>query len=330
MTFLELILKFQRNARYRTGFTAEDIRKMITENNIFRDEMGDEMFSENPDFECYKYSVKESVKAYTRNKENMIKAHKALIREINNKTNWNFSDDFFPPIPISNTFERLMYIAKFLQDSQRSINELEDVLWVSRRTIEDDLKKLRGNDDDPIQICGKKFIIKDTERKSGTLSFQSTAHPFFLTYNLTQVISVLKGLKLMSENSAYSYYSASAAADIWNQLSDYAKNRILTVGKDLLKEDIEWYKSLEKDKDFAFLTEYDCSRTAGCGTLLDCLKNQKSCYIEYADRKAGEFIAIKKVVSFENNSVTAETENGMETFELEKVLKSSYYEEKLI
>ena len=120
----------------------------------------------------------------------------------------------FPPIPVSNTFERLMFIAKYLQGKDSKISDLPDILWVSNRQIETDLSRLRGLDD-PIQVCGKKFYIPDTEREDGRITFQSTAHPVFLAENLTQILIMLKGLKAMAENPMFRPYAESSAKEIW-------------------------------------------------------------------------------------------------------------------
>ena len=55
-----------------------------------------------------------------------------------------------------------MFIAKYLQDENNRISDLTGKLWVSERTIEEDMKRLR-DDVDPIQVCGKKFFISGTE-----------------------------------------------------------------------------------------------------------------------------------------------------------------------
>jgi hypothetical protein len=85
-----------------------------------------------------------------------------------------------------------------LQTPEASISELEDILYVSSKTLGDDLKKLKGDGDDLLEVMGQKLTV-DFDRKKGKLYFPSTVHPLFLTFNLTQVITTLEGLKLMSE-----------------------------------------------------------------------------------------------------------------------------------
>ena len=99
------------------------------------------------------------VKAYSRDKDNAIRMFREFVDCLETK-GIQFGEIKFPPIPVSNSFERLMFIAKYLQDEKSRVDDLQDVLWISSRQVEEDLKRLRGVDD-PIQVCGKKFYIPD-------------------------------------------------------------------------------------------------------------------------------------------------------------------------
>ena len=186
----------------------------------------------------------------------------------------------FPPIDSYNSFERLMFIAKYLQDERHKKSDIADRLWVSEQTINADIRKLLGEDDDPIQICGKVFSIDEVEHSRGQVHFSSTAHPLFLTENLSQIIVTLKGLKTMAENPLYTEYAKLTAANIWEQLSDYAKMRIRFVLSKLLPEDLSWYESLRKDDGCSFRTEVRCSQG---NNILDCIKNGKFFFVEYSE-----------------------------------------------
>ena len=222
-------------------------------------------------------NIKDSVRKYTRDKDIAIHIYRDFLMFLERKD--VKVDVSFPPIAISNSFERLMFIAKYLQDPRHKISDLPDLLWISERTVEEDMKKLRGDHDDPIQVCGKVFKIMDLERSSGSVYFPSTAHPLFLSPNLTQVLVTLKGLKEMSKNPLYAQYAHIAAADIWEQLSDYAKTRIHYVLAELLPEELTWYESLRKNDNESFYSEYSCSINEN--VILDCFKNGKPFYIEY-------------------------------------------------
>ena len=229
-------------------------------------------------------NIRNSVMAYSSNKDTAIALYRDLIVFLTGK-GVSVPPIAFPPIPISNTFERLMFIATYLQDENNRISDLSEKLWISERTIEEDMKRLR-DDVDPIQVCGKKFFISGTERRDGGIRFQSTAHPIFLAENLTQVLVMLKGLRVMAENPLYEPYALQTGREIWNQLSVYAKNRIRFVLQDLMPEDSSWYEKLaEVNDDYYFHTETACSQiyNSGSSVILDCIKNGKPFCVEYEE-----------------------------------------------
>lgn len=251
-------------------------------------------------------NIKACVKAYTHDKDGAIEMFKAFTDFLaENGIHFNV---VFPPIPVSSSFERLMFISKYLQEPVHTIAELPDVLWVSDRTIEEDLKRLRGVND-PIQVCGRRFSIPDTERHDGQLTFASTAHPLFLTENLTQVLVMLKGLKLMSENPLYRSYAEQTASEIWEQLSLYAKNRIHFVLGKLLPEDLSWYDGL-KSSNRSFYTEEMCSRVRndGASVVLNCFKNGKTFCVEYDGHLYQNCVVIQG--TFKNGQLEIDCSDG--------------------
>ncbi len=274
-----------------------------------------------------KESIKLSVKLYTRNKDRAIEIYKKYLNFLNTK---KFHVDItFPPIPVSITFERIMFIAKYIQNPENKISDLKDVLWVGPRTIENDLAILKGIKN-PIQVNGKRFVIEDIERSRGTVSMPSTAHPIFLTSNITQIIVTLKGLKLMSQNSAFKVYAEEMARSIWTQLSDYAKNRILYVMENLIPDELEWYKNLNIKKDDSFYNEIRCSSTEGAGCVLDCLKNGKECFVEYQEIEKTTFYENCKILKYLDDKIRIECKGKLFDLEIDKILRSSYTLEELI
>lgn len=276
--------------------------------------------------------IKECVTEYTHDKDSAISMFKAFVLYLQ-RNGVDVQVDF-PPIPVSNTFERLMFIAKYLQDSSHFITDLPDLLWVSSRTVEEDLRRLRGQID-PIQVCGKEFHITDTVREDGRLYFLSTAHPLFLAENLTQVLIMLKGLKEMSANPLYEQYAMQTASDIWMQLSDYAKERIHFVLSDLLPDDYAWYASLEKPVITGFYTEEMCSRVGNTGVsvMLDCMKNQKDFCVEYETEDGTVFYKgcqfIEQSYKAAPASIDVECSKGRVTLLFDKVIRSAYTAEEL-
>jgi hypothetical protein len=222
-----------------------------------------------------------------------------------------------------------MFIAKYIQNPENKISDLKDVLWVGPRTIENDLAILKGIKN-PIQVNGKRFVIEDIERSRGTVSMPSTAHPIFLTSNITQIIVTLKGLKLMSQNSAFKVYAEEMARSIWTQLSDYAKNRILYVMENLIPDELEWYKNLNIEKDDSFYNEIRCSSTEGAGCVLDCLKNGKECFVEYQENEKTTFYENCKILKYLDDKIRIECKGKLFDLEIDKILRSSYTLEELV
>lgn len=284
--------------------------------------------------EYLRYSIKSSVKAYSSNKDMAIALYKDFVLYLDEQGVKIPAIDF-PPVPVSVTFERLMFIAKYLQEEEHRISDLEDILWVSSRTIEDDISRLRGLND-PIQVCGKKFFIPDTERHDGRIQFLSTAHPLFLSENLTQVLIMLKGLKKMSEDPLYKPYAEQSAREIWNQLSVYARKRIRCVLRELLPEDLEWYESLSgSHAENSFETEEACSRICneGPSVMLDCLKNDKPFCMEYAeDCKVMLYkdCVFEKPITHDESGYVVNCSGGRIRVKFANVLRSAYTVEELI
>ena len=280
------------------------------------------------DSEDIGFAIKDSVCAYTRNKDNAIAIYKHFLSFLKEKN--IIIEVQFPPISIANDFERLMFIAKYLQDPRHKISDLEDCLWIGKRTIEEDIKKLRGEHKDSIQICGKVFKIDDMERGRDVVNFPSTAHPLFLTPNLTQVLVTLKGLKTMSEDPLYAEYAKLTASDIWEQLSDYAKTRIYYVLSELMPENLSWYEGLKKQDDEYFYSEYRCSSNGN--VVLDCMKNGKSFCVEYNSENGTVLLSNCVFIpgSVQSQSIEVTSNQGQQRLYFDRILKSAYTIEELV
>ena len=279
-------------------------------------------------------NIKESVTIYSSNKDTAIAMYRDFLAFLERK-GIDVPDVSFPPIPVSSSFERLMFIAKYLQDQNNRISQLPELLWVSPRTVEEDLRRLRGYDD-PIQVCGKKFCIPDADRQGGSIQFPSTAHPLFLAENLTQILVMLKGLKKMSEDLLYEPYALQSGWEIWDQLSPYAKNRIRYVLKELLPEDYSWYEILDAESDeYHFHSEESCSQihNEGAHVILNCIKNGKSFCVEYDDE--GKVRLYKDCVmepgSYRANpgSIIVSCKEGLVKLQFDHIIRSAYTVEEL-
>lgn len=303
---------------------------MKTARNLLKGE-GEAALIQQECFENSEYlahNIQLSVKAYARNKDIAIRIYKDFLRFLKAKSGIDVFVQF-PPVSVSNTFERLMFIAKYLQDPRHKTTDLPDLLWVSQRTINDDIKRLRGDHEDPIQVSGKVFTIDDLEKRKDTVYFPSTAHPLFLTPNLTQVLVTLKGLKAMSSDPLYAEYAHLAAADIWEQLSDYAKTRIHFVLAELLPEDLSWYESLRKTDDECFYSEVRCS---GSSVVLDCMKNGKAFCVEYDTEDGSCFYKQCTFIphTYDGNGIDVNSAGGRVHLVFEKIIRSAYTVEEIM
>lgn len=262
---------------------------------------------------AYVYSVKEAVLAYSSKKDSAITIFKLLTAFIERTLGIAISIEY-PPIPVSNSFERLMFIAKYLQDEKSNIKDLPDILWVNERTIEADLAKLRGYDGDPLQICGKEFVIDDDniDRADGFVHFKSTVHPFFLTCNLTQVIGILKVLDELAKKDEWRGYIEPLSNQIWQQLSEYGKNRARFVLNELMPNDSDLIEKLDAAIDNTFYSECMCTNI-GSNALMESMKNGKSCYIEYKDGDHTMFYENVIIKRYESEGYVVEV-NGRELF----------------
>jgi len=285
--------------------------------------------------ECIALDIRATIKSYARCKDNAIRIFQEYIGFLKSNYGCNIDIDF-PPIPVSISLERQMYILKLLQDRpEMSVEDVSELLLISERTVEADFAKLKGLDDDPLQVMGQRLVV-EFDRTNGEIKFPSTVHPLFLTNNLTQIISLLEGLKVQEVKPGFENYARNSAKTMWAQLSDYARNRIIEICCPLLSLDAAWYKELDLevsqivDKDL-FLSERQCSRIEGAGCVLDCLKNQKSCVVEYlSEDEKVDLYQVSKVTDYNTGSVWVDVDGRIIELELDKILRSAYSIEELL
>ena len=314
----EFIEKYEHNQKYHLPMKIDGIQKLLTEENA---KYGFKAQAHYEEPEYFEYNFRNSVQNYKRNKDNAIKVYKQFLEFL--KPKGIVVDVTFPPIPVSNSFERLMFIAKYFHEPNKKISDLSNILWVDQRTIKDDIKKLMGIDKDPLQVCGKKFEIPEMDSKNDTLKFESTAHPLFLTPNITQLIVTLKGLKEMSENPLYGNSAKITAAIIWEQLSDYAKKRIPEVLKELLLEDPSWYENLEKVDNEMFHLERAFS--TGTNIIFYSIKDRKSFCVEVLDGADKRIYTNCRTVDLDNSgNFSIMCDQGEKTLSLKNVIQTAY------
>ena len=280
------------------------------------------------------FSIRDCVKAYNRDKDKAICMFRDFVGFLE-KNGFEIKKEVeFPPIPIMNSFERLMFIAKYMQDEGHSRSDLPDILWHSQTTIDNDFSRLLNEDNpDSIQVLGKPFVITGSRSHGGKVDFESTAHPLFLTPNLTQVILILEGLKVKAENSIFETEAMITASDIWNQLSDYARSRIrFVLSECLMIEDLAWYESLAHLDDAGNSFHTEKKNTKDRGFIFDCVKNHTVPFcIEYNDN--GKTTILKDCTGekiIKGEEITVRTGSGIHKLRIKDIARVAYTIEELL
>lgn len=227
-----------------------------------------------PDLEDHLHSaISTAVKGNSHSKQNAIVMAKSFVDFLNTECGGKISIAY-PRVNVSNSLERQMEIVRLLQEEGMTVDELENRLWVDVRS-------------------------------RGRISFSSKVHPFFLTSNLTQVITMLEGLHEMSKKAGWRKYALIQAAVIWTQLSEPARKRIAEVS-DFLGLDLKWYEQLvNHDSHSLFHDEWICSGEDKGDSLLLCYKNSQPCALQYQDENDRDVIVEEcRIISYIGESVT--------------------------
>ncbi|EEG79113.1 hypothetical protein [Dethiobacter alkaliphilus] len=199
--------------------------------------------------------------------------------------------------------ERWVYLLRETERSEHGqgsmkITEIADKLGCSKRSLELDIKR--------ITLTGFKLLgqnIKLVDEENSVLNMQSTPHPIVLMQNISQILVLLEGLRAMEKVQAYSTFAHYTAINIWNQLTEYAQNKILDA-LELMGQDanIDWYLNLSSDSNMVnrFLSETKMSETDPMSQLMYLAKNQMPFNLTYQDEKGQQAELQDCTVSFFN------------------------------
>ncbi len=228
-------------------------------------------------------AIKESVASYVKDHNTAINIYKNYLAFL--KKEYGVTVDVEFPPTFNSQFDRQMYIVKSIHQRKYRAADMADELWLSEKTISGDLQEL----EDGITILGQNLKIhrQDVIDRNAGLN---TVHPLFLAANLTQIVVLLRGLEQQAQDPAYHEYAVRLAANIWSELSDYGRSRIMTVSEQL-NLNIEWFDMLEEKRNQGlYSTEAHCSYNDGVGNVLDFLKNGKRCTIEIRHQNGTEIL----------------------------------------
>ena len=146
-------------------------------------------------------AIKESVKSLTTDKGMAIKRYKLFIQWLQR----NLTEDIhveWPPIDVSSRIDRLVYIMRTFHEQPGNIAAfLSEKLWMSERTIEDDLSSIQYDVAVDNSFLNQSFQINGIARANGSVHFLSSVHPMLLMENLTSVAVMIQALLEKARNA---------------------------------------------------------------------------------------------------------------------------------
>ncbi len=122
-------------------------------------------------------------------------------------------------VPQSEESRRLKLIQS-IQEEPRTLEEMQQLLWVSKRTLQSDLKDLRqGKGLFPLELKVK--------TKNNKVQYTCSVHPIFMAFNLTALAELMIGVKqVLTSDVLYRKPFEMIEQQIWTQLTPYAKQQL--------------------------------------------------------------------------------------------------------
>lgn len=284
-------------------------------------------------------AVRETVKACTSSKASAIRRLKGFIRKLESETDERY-DIAWPPIDIDRDFERMIYMMRALQerpdlgDEKTIVDYLSNTLWIGDRTINDDLSRMNNADHShQATLLNNTLAVNGMTRSGGKITFLSTAHPVLLIENLTCITMMLNAMLEKAEDPKLHDGLMLTVGHIWNQLTDYARKRIIEASIKWYGEDSEAVARLRKltataDK-LQFVPEANAFSSIE-GQLMHYMKIEARCLLEYEEEGSALFcIGVPKMNHDIDNSIYILTDNGEKVSIPFKAIRSCKIEARL-
>ena len=204
------------------------------------------------------------------------------------------------------------------KDDAQVIVDLMDTLKVSKKTMQNSLRKLdpklsevaQPSDSAPFRIGGHAMHVDihcEEIKKRGDRSYYTpnTLHPLVFQFNVTQTAATLMALQNAYDRGEYGTYCSDVALDIWCQLTDYCKERIRLIFTLNNPEFKDFLDMLEQDLEAGrfpdFKTEYMMAEGATIQEQLDyAYKDTHKCNITL--NKGGAVTTYQKIRIFKNDA----------------------------
>lgn len=265
-------------------------------------------------------AVRETVKACTSSKASAIRRLKGFIRKLESETDERY-DIAWPPIDIDRDFERMIYMMRALQerpdlgDEKTIVDYLSNTLWIGDRTINDDLSRMNNADHShQATLLNNTLAVNGMTRSGGKITFLSTAHPLLLIENLTCITMMLNAMLEKAEDPKLHDGLMLTVGHIWNQLTDYARKKVIEASIKWYGEDSEAVARLQNltitaDR-LQFVPETNVFNNVE-GKLMRYMKMEIKCRLEY--EKEGSMQpceGIPRGILVETNSIKIQTSDG--------------------
>lgn len=312
----------EKRVKYISGVDEQAARNLLIGNANYslKNQMGEVFFQDRPENERLELAIYESITAYSGSKHTALKIYREYIKHLDEIFDADIASIDLPEnLPTTQT-ERIIYMAKYFHDKENKRSDLRYKLFVSEQTISADLTKLRGEDSEPVTVCGREFIVKDATAGGGRVSFESTPHPVFLPMNLSEVIVMLESLRQMCDDPIHSRTALRLANDIWGELSDYAKDVIRNRAHDGVSPEPLWYETLGKEDIGTFRTEREARSETGRDNIGYCCKLRKACRIIYTDKDEENICEKVLIKDIRRGIVTIERDGSDFTVDVESII----------
>lgn len=291
-------------------------------------------------------AIRETVKARTTAKYTMIQRCKDFVEWLERKTDTSFSI-VWPPIDTGQDYERIVYMMRILPELQDSteyknytdqadklVNYLSDKLWVSTTTIQKDLARMSNPDHShKASLLNNALTVSGMTRSNGAVNIPSTAHPVLLIENLTCLAMTLNAMLEKAEDPMLHDGLMLTVGHIWNQLTDYARKKIIAASIKWYGEDSEVVARLRNltataDK-LQFVPEANAFSSIE-GQLMHYMKIETRCLLEYEEEGSALFcIGVPKMNHDIDNSIYILTDNGEKVSIPFKAIRSCKIEARL-
>ncbi len=193
----------------------------------------------------------------------------------------------------SSRFERLVAICRLMQGKEamrenQAVDSLCEKLWVSDRTIREDMRILRdgGREIYKHSALNQAFLIDGLTGGHHPVQFLSSVHPVLLLENLTTVLLLIESLLEKAQQMIFRSTCLETANHIWSQLTDYARAKVREnicrdfVGRAELLDIFDELEALQRTTDFRS-EQYFMTNVSD--KLLHYLKMNQCCKVIWED-----------------------------------------------